>query len=84
MRNKRLKNEKGITLIALVLTIIILLILAAVSFNALAGENGILGQAMNAKVKQEDEGAKEELQMAWSARMSKFYEAVSKRGSKFR
>lgn len=81
MGNKRLRNEKGITLIALVLTIIILLILAAISFNALVGENGILGNAMNAKIRQEDAGAKEELQMAWSARMSKFYEAVSKRRS---
>jgi len=81
MVNKRLRNEKGITLIALVLTIIILLILAAISFNALVGENGILGNAMNAKIRQEDAGAKEELQMAWSARMSKFYEAVSKRRS---
>jgi len=76
MINKR-KNEKGITLIALVLTVIIMIILAGITFNALVGDNGILGNAMSAKAKHEDEGAKEELQFAWSARMSKFYEAVA-------
>jgi len=78
MENKRLRNEKGITLIALILTIIILLILATISFDALVGDNGILGNAISAKVKQQEETAKEELQLAWSARMSKFYEAVAK------
>jgi len=39
---KKRKTNKGITLIALVITIIILLILAAVSIATLTGENGIL------------------------------------------
>ena len=38
---KTIKN-KGITLIALVVTIIVLLILAGVSISMLTGENGIL------------------------------------------
>ena len=38
-------NEKGITLIALVITIIVLLILAAVSIATLTGQNGILSRA---------------------------------------
>ena len=42
-------REKGITLIALVITIIVLLILAGVSIAMLTGENGILTQAKNAK-----------------------------------
>ena len=42
-------NEKGITLIALVITIIILLILAGVSIAMLTGQNGILTQAQKAK-----------------------------------
>ena len=46
---KRFKNEIGITLIALVITIIVLLILAAVSIAMLTGENGILTQANRAK-----------------------------------
>ena len=42
-------NNKGITLIALVITIIVLLILAGVSIAMLTGSNGILTQAGNAK-----------------------------------
>lgn len=34
-----MKNEKGITLVALVLTIIIMVILAGISINAIFGEN---------------------------------------------
>lgn len=77
MQKKKLKKENGITLIALVLTVIIMIILAGITFNALFGDNGILGNAMSAKTKQEDSSAKEEIQLAWSARMSKFYEDVS-------
>ena len=43
-----MKNQKGITLIALVITIIVLLILAGVSIAMLTGQNGILTQAQNA------------------------------------
>ena len=42
-------NNLGITLIALVITIIVLLILAGVSIAMLTGENGILTQAQRAK-----------------------------------
>ena len=44
-----MKNNKGITLIALVITIIVLLILAGVSIAMLTGNNGILTQANTAK-----------------------------------
>jgi len=40
-----MKKNKGITLIALVLTIIVLLILAGVTIATLTGDNGILSQA---------------------------------------
>ena len=46
-----LKRNKGITLIALVVTIIVLLILAGISINMLTGENGILNRAAEAKEK---------------------------------
>ena len=52
-RNKKRKNS-GITLIALVITIIVLLILAGVSVAMLTGENGILTQAQNAKNRTEE------------------------------
>ena len=45
---KNLKNKKGITLIALVISIIVMLILAGVSLNATIGDNGIITQAQNA------------------------------------
>ena len=41
------KNQKAITLIALVISIIVMLILAGVSLNATIGENGIMAQAKN-------------------------------------
>ena len=44
-----MERNKGITLIALVITIIVLLILAAVSIATLTGDNGILNQAQRAK-----------------------------------
>ena len=53
------QNNRGITLIALVITIIVLLILAGVSISMLTGENGILTQANKAK-KATEEAAKEE------------------------
>ena len=46
-------KQKGITLIALVITIIVLLILAGVSISMLTGENGILNQASKAAVQTE-------------------------------
>lgn len=47
------KEIEGITLIALIITIIILLILAGVTIATLTGENGILTQARNAREKTE-------------------------------
>ena len=55
-----LKSTKGITLIALVITIIVLLILAGVSIAMLTGENGILTQAQKAKEETEKAQQKEE------------------------
>jgi len=46
----KFKNSKGITLIALVITIIVMLILAGVSLNAIVGDNGIITNAMNANI----------------------------------
>ena len=48
-KNKVFTTQQGITLIALVITIIILLILAAVTIAALSGDNGILSNAAKAK-----------------------------------
>ncbi len=58
------KNTKGITLIALVITIIVLLILAGVSIAMLTGENGILNQAQEAKTQTEFKSAEEKVKLA--------------------
>ena len=56
-------NNKGITLIALVITIIVLLILAGVSIAMLTGDNGILTQAQNAKKETEKASIIEQVQL---------------------
>ena len=61
-RNKR--NARGITLIALVITIIVLLILAGVTIAALSGDNGILKRATQAKTKTGKENAEEQIKLA--------------------
>ena len=48
---KNYSNQKGITLIALVVTIVVLLILAGVSLNAIFSENGIIKRAKDAQNK---------------------------------
>ena len=58
------RKAKGITLIALVITIIVLLILAGVSIASLTGENGILTKATTAKEKTEQESIREEIEIA--------------------
>lgn len=59
----RTKDNKGITLVALVVTIIVLLILAGVSLNAVIGNNGLITKAREARENWEDaqEVEKEEI-----------------------
>ena len=63
MKTKELIRNKGITLIALVITIIVLLILAGVTIATLTGENGILTRATEASEKTNYAGAKETIEM---------------------
>ena len=49
MNKKELKNKGGITLVALVITIIILIILATITINAVFGDNGLIKQAEYAR-----------------------------------
>ena len=66
MRDK-LKNTNGITLIALVVTIVVLLILAGVSISMLTGENGIITQAQKSKLQTEIGKEKEYITLSVSA-----------------
>ena len=69
-----MREQKGITLIALVITIIVLLILAGVSIAMLTGQNGILTQATNAKTETAQAEAEEKINLALNAVKSKIYE----------
>ena len=61
------KNNKGITLIALVVTIIVLLILAGVSIITLTGDNGIINRTQQAKQLSEEAAAREKVKLAVQA-----------------
>ena len=73
--NKLLNENKGITLIALVITIVVLLILAGVTIAMLTGENGILTQAQNAKTVTENKNAEEKVKLAIMAARSQTQDA---------
>lgn len=62
----KIRNErKGITLIALVVTIIVLLIIAGISVITLTGENGIITRASSAKRLTEEAELKEKIKLAY-------------------
>ena len=63
-------NQRGITLIALVITIIVLLILAGVSIAMLTEQNGILAQAQKAKTTTDNKSAEEKVKLAVMAARS--------------
>ena len=58
------KNQNGITLIALVITIIVLLILAGVSIAMLTGDNGILNQGTRARKENNEAEIADKINMA--------------------
>ena len=72
------KIERGITLIALVVTIIVLLILAGVSISMLTGQNGILNRASEAKTKTEVSGEKEKIDLAAMEALTDGYGKITK------
>ena len=70
----KIKTKKGITLIALILTIIVLLILAGISLNLVFGENGITGRAVNAGKIHNLAGAKEKFELDVANYAGDFYQ----------
>ena len=66
-------NEKGITLVALVITIIVLLILAGVTILALSGDNGILNRASQSKVSTEIANAKDAFTTVAAEGITEYY-----------
>ena len=73
-----MKNKRGITLIALVITIIVLLVLAGVSLLLVLGDNGIINKAQNSKVETEVAEEKEILNFSvMQAKGEKFNENIN-------
>ena len=88
-----MKRNKGITLITLVITIIVLLILAGVAISMLSGENGILKKATDAKTKTEKSSEEEQVRLAALSALAadngnigteKYYEALNKELNKIK
>ena len=68
-----MREQKGITLVALVITIIVLLILAGVTIAALSGPNGILSNSVAANEETAKAQAKEAVSMAVSEVLTNYY-----------
>ena len=62
--NIKIKKKRGITLISLLVTIILLLILAGVSITMLTGENGLLLTAQRAKIKSQKADYRETIELS--------------------
>ena len=71
-----MKGNKGITLIALVITIIVLLILAAVSIAMLTGENSILNRASESAANNALGTAKDKCALIASSTLTEYYKTV--------
>ena len=64
-------KEKGVTLVALVVTIVVLLILAGVSIAMLSGDNGLITQTKNASEEWKIAQDKEQLELAKQTEIAK-------------
>ena len=72
--SKKYRNKKGITLISLVVTIIILLILAGITLALTAGSEGILGKASKAVDTNNQANAKEQTELLLMEKQSDYYD----------
>ena len=72
-----MNNQKGITLVALIITIIVMLILAGVSISLVVGENGVLTQAENAGTQTEEAEAEQAVSLAFADLMMQYYGATT-------
>ena len=71
MKTKENRKNRGITLIALVITIIVLLILAGITIGAITGDNGIIQNALSAKEQTEIANEREIVEKATVQAMGK-------------
>ena len=80
-----MKNQNGITLIALVITIIVLIILAGVAIAMLSGDNGILNKASESAATNALGAAKDQSALLATEELSNYYDTVyaSSNGGQF-
>ena len=76
-----MRNQKGITLVALVITIIVLLILAAVTIAALGGSNGILTNASRSQVANELGEAQDLINLTANEAINNYYTTIYVNGT---
>ena len=81
MKKTKFKNQNAITLVALVITILVLLILAGVALSLVVGENGITERAITASKTYDIAGAKEQVETLVGQYASEFYEKKYIKGS---
>ena len=60
------RTNSGVTLIALIITIIVLLILAGLTIAMVVGDNGVLNQAVNSRIQTDHASVKEAMDLAYS------------------
>ncbi len=70
-KENKVKSQKGITLLALVITIIVLLILAGITISAITSDNGIIQNAISAKERAEMANEREIVEQATVQAMGK-------------
>ena len=68
------KKQNGITLVALIITIIVMLILAGVSISLVVGENGVLTQAQNAGDATKRGEAQQAIELAFADLLMQYYD----------
>ena len=72
-----IKSQKGITLVALIITIIVMLILAGVSISLVLDEGGVLKQAQKTEGKQVEGALREAVALANADLIAEFYSDTS-------
>ena len=78
-----MKNQKGITLIALVITIIVLLILAGVAIAMLSGDNGILNNASKSADYNKIGEVKDQIGLAVNENVMNYLDKVHNNGTEY-
>ena len=81
MKKQKRRKEKGITLIALIITVVVLIILAGIGIGALVNQDGVVDKAKEAKLETEKKDIEEQINIAM---LKKAVEIVCKKHDNFK